>query len=39
MLGAVCGDTVILGAECVNKTYPGFWEDFKKTGGKVILSE
>ncbi len=39
MLATTCGDTVILGAECVNKTYPGFWDDFRKTGGKVILSE
>jgi len=39
MLGAVCGDTVILGAECVDKTYPGFWQDFKQAGGKVKLSE
>ncbi len=39
MLAVVCGDTVINGAECVSKTYPGFWEDFKKAGGKVILSE
>ena len=39
MLGATCGDTVILGAECVNKTYPGFWEDFKKVGGKVNIGE
>ena len=39
MLGATCGGTVILGAGCVNKTYPGFWEDFAKAGGKVILSE
>ncbi|KTB47496.1 3-phosphoshikimate 1-carboxyvinyltransferase [Dehalogenimonas alkenigignens] len=37
MLGAACGDMVILGAECVNKTYPGFWEDFRKAGGKVDL--
>ena len=39
MLGATCGDTVINSAECVNKTYPGFWDDFKKIGGKVTLSE
>ncbi len=39
MLATTCGDTEILGAECVNKTYPGFWDDFKKAGGKVILSE
>jgi len=39
MLAAVCGDTVVNGAECVDKTYPGFWADFKKAGGKVILDE
>jgi 3-phosphoshikimate 1-carboxyvinyltransferase len=39
MLAAACGDTVILGAESVNKTYPNFWEDFNKAGGKVVLSE
>ncbi|PPD58240.1 3-phosphoshikimate 1-carboxyvinyltransferase [Dehalogenimonas etheniformans] len=38
-LATVCGDTVITGADCVNKTYPGFWEDFKRAGGKVTLSE
>lgn len=37
MLGALCGSTVILGAECVSKTYPGFWADFLKAGGKVVL--
>jgi 3-phosphoshikimate 1-carboxyvinyltransferase len=39
MLGGTCGGTTILGAECVNKTYPGFWADFRRAGGKVILSE
>lgn len=24
---------IINGAECVNKSYPGFWEDFKSLGG------
>lgn len=28
------GDTVIDGAEAVNKSYPSFFEDFKKLGGK-----
>ena len=39
MLASVCGDTVIEGAECVGKTYPGFWEDYRQAGGKVDLSE
>jgi 3-phosphoshikimate 1-carboxyvinyltransferase len=39
MLASVCGDTVIEGAECVGKTYPGFWEDYRQAGGKVVLSE
>lgn len=39
MLSTICGDTTIEGAECVNKTYPGFWEDFGQAGGKVTLSE
>jgi 3-phosphoshikimate 1-carboxyvinyltransferase len=25
----------IVGAECVNKSYPGFFEDLKSLGGKV----
>ena len=27
------GETVICGAEAVNKSYPGFWDDFRKLGG------
>ena len=27
------GPTTILGAEAVNKSYPSFWEDYKKLGG------
>lgn len=27
------GPVTITGAECVKKSYPGFWEDFKKLGG------
>jgi 3-phosphoshikimate 1-carboxyvinyltransferase len=29
------GDIVIKGAECVNKSYPLFFEDLKKIGGAV----
>ena len=28
----------ILGAECVNKSYPRFWEDFSRLGGKYELN-
>ena len=27
------GDVTILGAQCVNKSYPTFWEDYLKLGG------
>jgi 3-phosphoshikimate 1-carboxyvinyltransferase len=37
ILGSVAGDTAIEGAECVAKTYPDFWQAFKKLGGKVNL--
>lgn len=30
---AATGPVTILGAECVSKSYPGFWEDFRKLGG------
>ena len=30
----VCSQTVIiLGAECVKKSYPKFWEEFSRLGG------
>jgi len=29
------GETEIFGAECVEKSYPGFWEDFATLGGDV----
>jgi|AGTN01.2.fsa_nt_gi chorismate synthase/3-phosphoshikimate 1-carboxyvinyltransferase len=32
---SAAGLTVINGAEAVNKSYPAFFEDFKKLGGKV----
>ena len=28
------GDIVVRGAECVKKSYPGFWETFRSLGGK-----
>lgn len=39
IMGAALGDVIIDGAECVSKTYPNFWEDFKKVGGDVTLNE
>jgi len=35
--GAKFGDTVINEAECVAKTYPGYWEVFQNLGGEVEL--
>ncbi|NLL89873.1 MAG: 3-phosphoshikimate 1-carboxyvinyltransferase [Dehalococcoidales bacterium] len=35
LLGAAVGDTVIEGAECVNKTFPHFWETLESIGAKV----
>ncbi len=32
------GDIIIRGAECVNKSYPTFFEDFKKLGGKFDVT-
>lgn len=39
MLAVTCGHTVIEAAECVEKTYPCFWQDFARAGGKVNLGE
>ena len=38
---AACSDepVVITGAEAVNKSYPAFFEDLKKTGASVTLSD
>ena len=38
MMAAICGahatgPTTILGAECVEKSYPAFFEDFRALGG------
>ena len=32
------GKTKLMGAECVSKSYPAFWEDFAALGGKVTLN-
>lgn len=35
VLGTVVGDTIIEGAECVDKTFPQFWDILEGTGGKL----
>ena len=35
ILGLLVGNTVINEAECVNKTFPGFWNILRSIGGKV----
>lgn len=35
VLGCVVGDTVIDAAECVNKTFPQFWDVLRRLGGNV----
>jgi len=35
ILGSLVGDTVINEAECVNKTFPEFWNILRSIGGKV----
>jgi 3-phosphoshikimate 1-carboxyvinyltransferase len=37
LLGTVVGETTIEGAECVAKTYPGFWDVLKSIGGEVKI--
>jgi 3-phosphoshikimate 1-carboxyvinyltransferase len=37
ILGVLVGNTIIEGAECVNKTFPEFWAILKGIGGKVRL--
>ena len=35
-----CQNPVILhGAQAVNKSYPAFWDDYRRLGGRVILEE
>lgn len=35
---AAQGPVTILGAECVSKSYPGFWEEYKRLGGQYELN-
>ncbi len=28
----------VMGAQCVAKSYPGFWEDYEKLGGRIVRS-
>ncbi len=30
-----CGPVTVLGAECVSKSYPNFWEEYERLGGKL----
>ncbi|OGO19420.1 MAG: 3-phosphoshikimate 1-carboxyvinyltransferase [Chloroflexi bacterium RBG_16_50_11] len=39
VLGAALGDIAINGAECVAKTFPTYWEEFKKVGGEIKINE
>ncbi len=39
VLGAVVGDTTVLEAECVAKTYPFFWKDMERLGVQVDYDE
>jgi 3-phosphoshikimate 1-carboxyvinyltransferase len=35
VFGASEGNIIIDGAECVTKTFPGYWEAFKSVGGEI----
>ena len=37
ILGSLVGGTIINGAECVNKTFPQFWDILRSIGGKVEI--
>jgi len=37
ILGSLVGSTIINGAECVNKTFPQFWDILRSIGGKVEI--
>jgi len=38
VLGTVAGDTTIDNADCVSKTYPGFWDALRSIGGEVVIN-
>ena len=35
ILGTMAGETIINNAECVSKTFPGFWDALRSIGGEV----
>jgi 3-phosphoshikimate 1-carboxyvinyltransferase len=37
ILGVLAGNTAINGAECVNKTFPEFWDILKSIGGRLKI--
>jgi 3-phosphoshikimate 1-carboxyvinyltransferase len=37
ILGILAGNTVVNGAECVNKTFPQFWDILKSIGGRIEI--
>ena len=37
ILGVLAGNTTINGAECVNKTFPEFWDILKSIGGRLKI--
>ncbi len=37
LLGTICGNTVIDGAECVTKTWPEYWDVMQNLGVKAVL--
>ena len=39
VMGVALGGLAIKGAECVAKTYPGFWETLKQVGGELKIDE
>lgn len=40
VMSIACEDQVVIdGAEAVAKSYPAFWEDFEKLGGKILCED
>jgi 3-phosphoshikimate 1-carboxyvinyltransferase len=39
VLGSAIGGITVTGAECIAKTYPGFWDALESIGGKVEKNE
>jgi 3-phosphoshikimate 1-carboxyvinyltransferase len=38
VLGTLAGNTIIKGAECVNKTFPEFWAILRSIGGRLKIN-